>query len=410
MRSSLATRIVSCALPAVSVLGACGGLVGIGNVQLDARDASAPSSGDGGQPTPSSDGGPATPRDSAAEATVSGFDGSADAGAPEAGGTDAGGCLHASNGAACDDGNPCTYADTCAGGACVGTSVTCPPSTPCATFACNGTSTCTEAKSPDQKACGPSSADVCFNGVCGCGFPGLLAYFTFEGDTDDSSGNANDATATGVSYVSGKLGSSAVSVGAGGSIALSGATNAGFTFTGGGGDAAAIVSRTLCAWLQPPASAGAAALPVFTAGNPYASNASGFNPADLFALQSPNPSNGCPASALNAFIDRWGQGACLTEAVTVPSGTWGQVCFIETENGYTLAVNGSVQSGGFVPAGTPYTWTLGSIVIGSNPYTASTTTGTAFLGALDEVSIWDRALTASELSALYNGGSGCACR
>jgi hypothetical protein len=346
MRTKLALSLLGVLAVARGLVG-CGALVGIANVQL--TDGAAPPGADGG--------GPATPADSAVDSTASEGDATS-------GGKDV-----ASEDAASED-------------------VATPP--------------------PSDSG---ADADACASGSCGCGFPGLLAYFTFEGNTDDSSGNGNNATATGVSYVGGKLGAQAVSVGTGANISLSSAANAGFTFTGGGGDAAAIVARTICAWVQPPTGdSGAAALPIFTAGNPYTSNASGISPADLFALQPPGAANACFTGPLTVFIDRWGQGGCLPGPGMLPVGAWGQVCFVETENGYSVAVNGSLQSGGFNPPGNPYTWTLGSILIGSNPYTASTTTGADFLGAIDEVSIWDRALTATELGALYNGGSGCACR
>jgi hypothetical protein len=55
--------------------------------------------------------------------------------------------------AACDDGNLCTYNDTCGGTTCAGTGITC-NSTECLTRACNGTSSCTDTPQGTGTTCG----------------------------------------------------------------------------------------------------------------------------------------------------------------------------------------------------------------------------------------------------------------
>ncbi len=72
-------------------------------------------------------------------------------------------------GQACDDGDPCTHTDRCAGGACAGTAITC-TSTDCVTRACDGTATCAETPMADGAACtddgNECTADVCRAGAC----------------------------------------------------------------------------------------------------------------------------------------------------------------------------------------------------------------------------------------------------
>jgi hypothetical protein len=76
--------------------------------------------------------------------------------------TNAGGTWGWRTGAACDDGDQCTYNDFCAGGTCQGTAVLC-PSTACMTRSCNGTSVCTEIPKSSSTVCGTTTCpgDYC---------------------------------------------------------------------------------------------------------------------------------------------------------------------------------------------------------------------------------------------------------
>src|SRR5207248_2451305 len=72
----------------------------------------------------------------------------------------------AADGTVCDDGNACTYTDTCSGGQCVGTAITC-TSDQCNTRTCNGTASCTVTpltgtSCDDGNAC--SFNDTCTSG------------------------------------------------------------------------------------------------------------------------------------------------------------------------------------------------------------------------------------------------------
>ncbi|MBI5503035.1 MAG: hypothetical protein HY907_22510 [Deltaproteobacteria bacterium] len=68
--------------------------------------------------------------------------------------------------AACDDGNACTWGDTCGGTSCAGTPVTC-TSNDCVTRTCNGSAACTEVFRPSGFACGTTGCppDYCAFGA-----------------------------------------------------------------------------------------------------------------------------------------------------------------------------------------------------------------------------------------------------
>lgn len=89
----------------------------------------------------------------------------------------AGGCVPVNrpNTTPCDDGNPCTHGDACAGGACVGSAITCAPTQCQLSSTCNGTATCAVANKPDSSACNDGNGctvnDTCQSGVCVAGSP-----------------------------------------------------------------------------------------------------------------------------------------------------------------------------------------------------------------------------------------------
>ncbi len=79
------------------------------------------------------------------------------------------GCEHvALSGVECKDGNPCTVADTCEEGVCVGTTVDCDDGNPCTDDSCNSAGGCNfvdnDAACDDGSAC--TVADRCDAGVC----------------------------------------------------------------------------------------------------------------------------------------------------------------------------------------------------------------------------------------------------
>lgn len=91
---------------------------------------------------------------------------------------------------------------------------------------------------------------------------------------------------------------------------------------------------------------------------------------------------------------------CFSTSNSVPVNTWTHVVLVQDQvaNETRIYINGvSDNTGSVVNCGSPDTIYLGH-----------RTTSTYYDGSLDEVGIWSRALTASEVSSLYNSGSGFA--
>lgn len=290
---------------------------------------------------------------------ASGGDASSTApGAPTAPGPDA-------DGAPLTDASICLGATTDCGGVCVDTS-----SDPTHCGACSN-------------AC--EQGATCTAGVCVCALGGLLAYYPLDADLLDHSGNGHAATASGVTATTGKLGGAyelngvASVMRASGSVALSGA-------------------RTYCAWVEPSMTTGLGQ-PVFVGGTAGAG--------DLLAIQSSTPGGTCTAaSADRLFLDHWGTACGAAQSTKAPAGAWSFVCFAYDGSTSTMHfANGATESVS-VPA---YSYDLQTVTIGSNTIGGSTVQA-AFKGAIDEVSIWSRALPVADMNRLYASGKGCRAR
>ena len=78
------------------------------------------------------------------------------------------GCVFAASAGSCDDGDPCTLADSCSGGACVGTPVACDDGNPCTADTCDASGACVHA--PADLPCDDGNpctlSDGCVDGAC----------------------------------------------------------------------------------------------------------------------------------------------------------------------------------------------------------------------------------------------------
>ncbi len=213
---------------------------------------------------------------------------------------------------------------------------------------------------------------------------GLVAYFPFEGDTRDHSGNGNDATGTSVSYMTGKLGQGAT-LGAGSSLQVSGATQ----LAG---------ARTFCAWINLTSTGGYGA-PVFVGGTAGAG--------DFFGVTTPSPSPASTCMQLKGtymYQDHWGAACDVTPSVMLATNQWQFACWgWDGATARSFYGNGTLQQG----SGAAFSYALSTVTIASNTISGTTTQPT-FAGTIDEVSVWSRALTQSEMDLLYNSGDGCA--
>ncbi len=224
---------------------------------------------------------------------------------------------------------------------------------------------------------GDSEGESCAN------IPGLVAYFPLDSESTDHSGNGHDLQLTNTHYAGGKLGQA---------LSFNGTTSSALV----GGSALALTGRTFCAWIEvaPRMSAGE---PLFTGGQ----GAIG----ETYGLQASIPSGtNCTAPASSLFVDP-GSG-CHAGSIVAPVAAFTYVCYAHAASGQvTLFVDSAVQNVS-IPL-TPFDLT--SLTLGNNVL-GFPSTAPAFTGTIDSVSIWNRALSSSEMDLLYANGAGCRVR
>jgi hypothetical protein len=242
---------------------------------------------------------------------------------------------------------------------------------------------------------GGTTGDGAADATCAtcCAFDALVAYYPFDLDVLDHSGNGHTIMARSVTPVEGKIGGAYAFDGQASSMSPTGA----FLVSG---------PRTFCAWIRPAAHTGIAQ-PIFVGGV--------VRGADFYSVQSSLiavPPGGqvdvctAPSSANHLLIDDWNTPCAPASQLRAPPDAWTFVCFaFDGVSRTTIFANGVSE----VVNAPAYGYPLSQLSFGSNPV-GGTTTGHTFTGAIDEVSLWSRALDAREMNALYADGSGCAPR
>ena len=218
-----------------------------------------------------------------------------------------------------------------------------------------------------------------------CGLSGLVAHYPFDGDTKDSSGGGHDIVATSVTTTTGLFG---------GAYAFDGSSSQ-MRVTG---SADSLGARTLCAWVKPESEAGAAQ-PVFAGGDVGAG--------DFFSLTSSTPlaaNTSCMgAQEGEPFLDHWNTGCVSGTGLIAHNGVWSLGCYaFDGIGSERFFVNGDSHD----EPGENFPYPVSTLSVGSSNL-GGTTTRWAFRGAIDEVTVWGRGLSSSELSSLWNGGLGC---
>ena len=207
--------------------------------------------------------------------------------------------------------------------------------------------------------------------------PGLVATYHMDGDWNDASGNGNHGTPYGEpvfdagskygSYSGGFSGSNFVDLGDGESLKITTAV-------------------TIAAWINPNTVSGTQ----FVAGRPYSTSSSWNSPWVGWHI---GVRNGRMASWININgVDR------EYDAGTITAGQWHYIVMT-----YDGTWRKSYINGVNVYSSDTY---AGSISFVGNPRTvigvrSSTARGEYFNGLMDEVSIYDRALSVEEIQALY---------
>jgi hypothetical protein len=229
---------------------------------------------------------------------------------------------------------------------------------------------------------GSTSVTSCGSNVS---LTGLVAYLPFDGTTN-ARGPAGQSvvaeSAGGVTFSSGVVGQAAVFDGEG-YVQLAASLEA-------------TSQRTVCAWVASGGSSEQLGDPIVT----FGTSGSG----DFLGL---NATTGPCATSLtpSIYVDHWGS-ACTPShyGASASSGSSAPVfaCWVATGPQVAYWVNGS-NLGGAPYTMFPASW---SVSIGGNQI-GGTSTKERFIGAIDEVTLWARALAASEIATMYNGGSGC---
>jgi hypothetical protein len=103
--------------------------------------------------------------------------------------------------------------------------------------------------------------------------------------------------------------------------------------------------------------------------------------------------------AVNAGTFQYFDGSFHDSGVTVNNGQWHHTCVVKVGSGFTLYVNGTNETSG---TGTALDLDATDTYIGTR---GGVTTNT-WSGQVDEINIWSRELTPSEIAEVYNSGAG----
>ena len=205
--------------------------------------------------------------------------------------------------------------------------------------------------------------------------PGLVAWWPGNGNANDIIGTNNgtllgNATATGTGMVGQAFSLDGVNA------SVNAGTNSLFDFSGGSAD------FTIEAWVKP------AALPSFSTG--FASKSVGDFDGWVFGI----------FSGGNLVFSGCGYWYVDSGPAVVVAGVWSHVAVTHAGGTYTLYCNGSQ-----VGSGSGGTWTCSPapLQFGINPPRPN------YYGLLDEVSIYNRALSSNEVAAIYAAGSAGKC-
>jgi len=230
---------------------------------------------------------------------------------------------------------------------------------------------------------------------------GLVAYYPLDGDADDLSVNTNHMAenGAGIGYVGGQVG---------GAVDLSGTDEwlsvTGTDIFGNTGLAATDSSTTAYSWQA------------------WVNPADDVTSGDDYILSTTNSTLTGQGFALagridqNEDLDVFKQGAAFNSpffgisnnALPADADGWYHVLTTwDTTNGLTTYING-VSVGGPTGADSVLAQAVDGLNIGAdqNIGPGDTIPGRFFEGQIDEVAIWDRVLTTTEIADLYNSGSG----
>jgi len=201
---------------------------------------------------------------------------------------------------------------------------------------------------------------------------GLVSYYKFDGDATDSVGT-NNGTVNGATQVSGKINSAYSFNGSNDDIALNNNIIGGYS------------AMTFSVWVK--ANSFSAVNPILKTWSDIKSNrkilididTSGYIDFDIYTTTQ--------------------YGGSMSSQIS--TNTWYFLTFTYDGSIMKLYINGTEQSTTYSASGIIQTGTLQDYFGKTNNVASE-----YFNGIMDEIGIWNRALTASEISELYNSGAG----
>jgi len=211
---------------------------------------------------------------------------------------------------------------------------------------------------------------------------GNEGLYHFEGNADDSSGNARNGTVSNAVQVTGKVGSNAYQFNRSATtyVTLGGVTD--YHFTTG--------NFTICGWFKPAATQDSYA-PLFSClgGGGWGSNTRGY-----WVFQDNNNHNNYRIGIRHGTTYSLGTNFSLTADV------WNHVAIIKDGGTYKAYVNGTEVASDVMNATINQTSNNSALIIARNGlgYTGSM----AWDGDIDEFAIWSRALSPTEIGDIYD--------
>jgi hypothetical protein len=198
---------------------------------------------------------------------------------------------------------------------------------------------------------------------------GIIGWWPGDGGPNDISGGGYATVLNDTGYAAGKVGQAFSFDGSDDGVAVSGTTNV-------------QGARTIEAWVFPHANTGRG-LPIMTGGTVGVHG-------DFFAIDSTN----------KLYVDHWNVGGPSSSSSLTPDA-WNHVAM--TFDGSTIRyyINGQAAGSG---SGSLYDYPLNTYDIGGNAI-GGTTTKASMNGLIDEPTLYNRALSASEILSIYNAGA-----
>lgn len=226
---------------------------------------------------------------------------------------------------------------------------------------------------------------------------GLIGWYPFTGNADDSSGNGNHATVNGAVLTSDRFGNS----------------NAAYSFNGSTdylqGNASNFPTdyRTVSLWFySTQIDVGSTGMQVFGYGGGQCLESW------LMQMDNPNPATSFfteKTYELALGCNIWATALPFAVSTPSPNGNWHHWVITNSLSGVDIYLDGNFVGGITTPIGgtgvAGKKFFMGACPDSSGMNVKQDPYLTYWNGILDDIGIWNRALTQQEITALYNGGT-----